>query len=92
VILVRLARALSRVAHHIKARTQGFCSRRLLHPLTSVVVKRFGRLQDHPNHTRRQQAYETRQGAKSRAVERLQCSGLDEGLIETRMLMRTEGA
>ena len=58
----------------------------------TALVKRFGRLQDHPNHTRRQQAYETRQGTKSRAVERLQCSGLDEGLIETRMLMRTEGA
>jgi hypothetical protein len=28
---------------------------------TSASVKRFGRLQDHPNHTRRQKAYETRQ-------------------------------
>jgi hypothetical protein len=31
-------------------------------------------------------------GRNREAVERLQCSGLHEGLIETRTLMRTEGA
>ena len=55
-------------------------------------MKVFGRLQDDPIHMRRQQAFETRQWTKSREVERLQCSGLHEGLIETRTLMRTDGA
>jgi hypothetical protein len=41
---------------------------------------------------RRRQAYEKRQGTESREVERLQCSGLHEGLIETRTLMRPDGA
>ena len=60
--------------------------------LRSVHVKVFGRLHDDGYHERRQQASEKRQGTKSREVERLQCSGLQEGLIETRTPMRTDGA
>ena len=50
----------------------------------SQTVKVFGRLQDHPIRTRRQQAFEKRQWTKSREVERLLCGGLYEGLIEMR--------
>ena len=56
------------------------------------IVKVFGRLHDDPIRARRQQASENRQWTKSREVERLQCSGLREGLVETRTLMRTNGA
>jgi hypothetical protein len=56
----------------------------------ALHVKVFGRLHDDPIRARRRQAYEKRQGTKSRAVERLQCSGLHEGLIETRTLIRTD--
>ena len=55
-------------------------------------MKDFGRLHDDPIRARRRQAYEKRQWTKSREVERLQCSGLHEGLMETRTLMRTDGA
>ena len=62
-------------------------------PLTKVApYKVFGRLHDDPTRARRRQASEKRQWTKSREVERLQRSGLHEGLIETRTLMRTNGA
>jgi hypothetical protein len=57
----------------------------------SAPYKVFGRLHDDPIRARRRQAYEKRQWTKSRDVERLQCSGLHEGLIETRTLVRAEG-
>ena len=66
--------------------------RTLLHLLTSAAVKVFGRLHDDPIRARRRQAYEKHQGTKSQEVERLQCSGLHEGLIETRTLMRPDRA
>jgi hypothetical protein len=49
-------------------------------------VKVFGRLQDHPIHTREQQAFEKRQWTKSREVERLLCGGPYEGLTELRLM------
>jgi hypothetical protein len=55
-------------------------------------VKVFGRLHDGPIRARQRQAYEKRQWTKSREVERLQCSGLQECVIETRTLMRMDGA
>jgi hypothetical protein len=57
----------------------------------SAAVKVFGRLHDDPIRARRRQAYEKRQWTKSRDVELLQCSGLHEGLIETRALIRADG-
>ena len=54
--------------------------------------KVFGRLQDHPIHTREQQAFEKRQWTKSREVERLPCGGPYEGLTELRTLMRMDRA
>ena len=64
----------------------------LLQMLRSGIVKLFGRMQHHPIHTRRQQAFEKCQWTKSREVERLPCGGLCEGLIDMRTLMRTDRA
>jgi hypothetical protein len=52
----------------------------------------FGRLHDDPIRAHRRQAYEKRQWTKSREVERRRSGGFQEGLIETRTLMRTDGA
>jgi hypothetical protein len=62
----------------------------LLHTLTAEGVQVFGRLHDDPIHTRRRQAYEKRQGTKSREVGRLRCGGLYDGLIGMPTLMMTD--
>ena len=54
-------------------------------------MKVFGRLHDDPIHTRRGQAYEKRQGTKSREVGRLQCNALYGGLTRTPTLMLADG-
>jgi hypothetical protein len=64
----------------------------MLRCMSQHLVKVFGRPHHDPIRARRRRAYEKRQGTKSQEVERLQCSGLHEGLIETRTLMRTDGA
>jgi hypothetical protein len=54
-------------------------------------VQVFGHLHDDPIHTHRRQAYEKRQGTKSRLVGRLRCGGLDAGLIGVPTLMTSDG-
>jgi hypothetical protein len=59
---------------------------------TSGPVKVFGRLHDDPIRARRRQAYEKRQGTKSRLVGRRRRSGLYPGLIGVPALMLVDGA
>jgi hypothetical protein len=63
----------------------------LLRLLTAESVKIFGRLHDDPIHTRRRQAYEKRQGTKSREVGRLRGNALYRGLTGTPTLMLADG-
>ena len=56
-----------------------------------VPVKVFGRLHDDPIHMRRGQAYEKRQGTKSREVGRLRRNALYGGLTVTPTLMLADG-
>ena len=58
---------------------------------TSAIVKVFGRLHDDPIHARLRQAYEKRQGTKSRLVRRRRRSGLYPGLIGVPALMLVDG-
>jgi hypothetical protein len=58
---------------------------------TSVVVKVFGRLHDDPIHARLRQAYEKRQGTKSRVEGRLRRNALYRGLTGAPTLMLADG-
>ena len=61
-------------------------------PLTKIApYKVFGRLHHQPIHVRRRQAYEKRQGTKSRGAGQLRRSRLYDGLIGTPTLMMIDG-
>jgi hypothetical protein len=57
----------------------------------SLNVKVFGRLHDDPIHAHRGQAYEKRQGTKSREVGRLRRNALYGGLTGAPTLMLADG-
>jgi hypothetical protein len=63
----------------------------LLRCMSPFVCRFLGRLDDESIHVHRREASEKRQGTKSRLVGRLPCRELDEGLMETRTLMRRDG-
>jgi hypothetical protein len=73
--------------HHIMSTYPPITARRA----RAGSVKVFGRLHDDPIHTRRGQAYEKRQGTKSREVGRLRRNALYRGLTGASTLMLADG-